>query len=774
MAGTDPGRGLTAQDVETRKRAGQVNICTSAPGKTTGQILRENLLTLFNLLNVALAAWVVSVGSYKNVLFMGVVVLNAFIGVFQALRAKKAVEKLRLISAPTALAVRDGNVQKIAVEEIVLGDVLEMKSGMQVCADCVLRNGEMEADESLITGESDPVGKKPGDELRSGSFIVSGAGRVEAVRVGDDAYAAKIARTAKRYVKPNSELMTSLARIMRFVSIVLVPLGLLLFAKAFYIAGDPYRTSVVSSVAAMIGMIPEGLMLLTSVALAVGVVRLASRQTLAQNLYAMETLARVDVLCMDKTGTITTGEMAYEGMIPLDVPEDQAVASLKALLGALGEGNATASALKKALGATDCRAARMIPFSSARKFSGAVIGEDAFALGAAEFIMKGGVPEALSARIAQEANKGRRVLLLAQADGFDDRQMPVGDVVPLALFLLSDVIRAEAPDTIAYFKSQGVEMKIISGDDPRTVSAIALRAGIEGEAVDMSTVEAGAALEAAALRYRVFGRVTPEKKEALVKALKAAGRVVAMTGDGVNDVPALKTADCAVAMGSGSDAARQVASLVLLDGNFASLPKVVDEGRRVINNIRRSASLFLTKTLFSFITAVFTLIAADAYPLEPIQLTLFSAACIGLPSFLLALEPNRNRVEGGFLAFVVRNALPGALALALGVTVLGRFPDEALRGTLSALFMLGVGIANVVIVCLPVSRARLLVIAASVLTAAGGVLLLPGLFGLAPLTGRAVPWLLTTLGCAIPALFLLVKANSALCAKFDARKRLHS
>lgn len=764
----DAHQGLSEAQVRARVEAGLTNQTSRAPGKTTAQILRGNLMTLFNLLNLVLAILVISVGSYKNALFMIVIILNAVIGTVQELRAKKTVEKLSVISAPTALAVRSGREVKLGVSELVLDDVMVLKSGMQICADGVVLEGEIEVNESLLTGESDPILKRPGDGLMSGSFVVSGRANARVDKVGDDNYAAQLTRDAQRLKKPNSELMKSLNALIRVISVVILPLGAALFIKSRFILHESLQDGVVSTVAAMVGMIPEGLILLTSVALAVGVIRLAQRKTLVQELYCMETLARVDVLCLDKTGTITEGSMEVQGIIPLAAPEDQVRTDMGILASAMQDDNPTFAALRAAFPPIQGGAPlKVVPFSSARKWSGARFEKlGSLVLGAGEFVL-GADYQSIRGRVEECAQKGQRVLVLAQSDqDFQGEQgLPQG-LKPLALLTLADKIRPEAAGTLRFFAEQDVDLRVISGDNPKTVAAVAGRAGLKDAqlCVDASTLKTEEQIRQAAARYKVFGRVTPEQKCKLVRALKAQGHVVAMTGDGVNDVPALKEADCSVAMASGSDAARQVAQLVLLDNNFASMPHVVLEGRRVINNIRRSASLFLTKTLFSFLLAIISLIFGAGYPFEPIQLTLFSTITIGIPSFFLALEPNRARIQGKFLQTVIRQAAPGALCIVLGVqalTALATGTPEQLS-TMATLYAVLVGLIVLFRVCMPFNRNRVVLFAGCCVLFVGAICLLPVWFSLAALERNHV---LMVLGAAVVgglALPLLSKGVDAL------------
>ena len=667
-------RGLTEHQVQQRRTQGLSNDSGAIKTQSEKQILLKNILTPFNILNFILAGMVLAVGSFKNMLFLGVIFCNILIGTFQEIRAKRTIDKLSLIAAPKAKVIREGNLQEITIEEIVLDDVMLLSSGGQICADAILLEGECEVNESLITGESDPVYKKPGDLVLSGSFVVSGSCRARTEHVGADNYANQITNSAKYVKRPNSEIMFWINRIIKWLGIALLPIGILLFCKQYFLTDSGLQDTVVSVVAALVGMIPEGLVLLTSVVLAVSVIRLSSHKTLVQELFCIETLARVDTLCLDKTGTITEGSMQVDELLPLSNTEIRyAEDALASLASSLTDSNPTFLAIQAHFSdAPGWHCVETRPFSSARKWSGASFSDmGTFVMGAAEFILKEGA-EALRPQIEAYSQTGQRVLLLAHSpQPFREKELPES-ITPLALVVLSDKIRPEAPRTLRYFADQGVDLKVISGDNAVTVANIAKKAGLENadRFIDASTLHTEEELVKAASCYSVFGRVTPQQKLSLVKALKAQGHTVAMTGDGVNDVLALKEADCSVAMASGSDAARTVSQLVLLDSNFASMPRVVQEGRRSINNLQRSASLFLVKSIFSAILALcFIFLPAD-YPFQPIQMTLISALTIGAPSFILALEPNRERIRGKFIVNVIQKSLPAALTMVLNILLL--------------------------------------------------------------------------------------------------------
>lgn len=760
--------GLTEAEAARRLSAGEGNAAPKDDGRTPLQIVAKNLFTWFNLLNVLLALALALVGAWRNMLFMGVVVSNTLIGTIQELRARKTVAELKLLAQTPTTVRRDGAEKPVAPDALVRGDLVILRAGDQVPADAVVRAGGGSADESLLTGESDPVTKGEGDWLYSGSAVVSGAFTAQLVYVGEASYANRLTRQARKIKQPKSALMADLNKLVRFVSVALIPIGIALLGKQVWLQHIPVNEAVPSAVAAMVGMIPEGLILLTSVALAVGVVRLGKRKTLVQELYGIETLARVDVLCLDKTGTITTGDMALERVIPLGgASEDECRAALARFLGADERLSPTMRALAAAVTPVPETPAAVLPFDSATKRSAYTLADGAtYVMGAPSFVLPD--ETVWQAPAAQAAAEGLRVLLLCACEGRieGDALPPVAR--PLCLLALSDTLRPNAEQTLRYFAGQGVRVKLISGDDPRTVSAIAARVGLldADKWVDVATLS-DEELAGAAESCAVLGRVTPQRKRALVEALKAAGHTVAMTGDGVNDIPALKAADCSVAMPGGSDAARHAAQLLLLDADFAALPAVVDEGRRVINNITRAASLFLVKTLYSFALALLVLFLPTRYPFQPIQLTLISSLTIGAPSFFLALEPNHERVRGHFLRTVITRAVPGALAVticALAACFLEKlgWSHEACS-TLATLSAAVAGLVTLLVTCLPFTRLRAFVCVAMCVGMALSVTLIPGVYYLVPLTGRQ--WL-TQLGLACAAATIILVARRIV-AKMD-------
>ena len=676
--------GLTDEQVNERIEQGKVNADENPNTRTYKQIVRENTLTFFNFLNLVLLILVLMVGSYKNAFFVGIIIINTLIGIAQEIRAKKTIDKLAILTAKKSIVIREGKKWTVPTEDLVLDDLVCLKTGDQVPADAKVLEGSVEVNESLLTGESDNLPKNVGDELFSGSFVTSGEACCQIIHVGKDNYAAQITSEAKEFKRHNSELKNSLNAILKVISIIIVPLGALLFYKQYYVVGNTFKDSIVSMVAGVLGMIPDGLVLLTSVALTLGALVLANKKTLVQELYCIETLARVDTLCLDKTGTITEGTMCVERVEPWseasenkdtdeiptedeDEPDLHEIENTMAnLMYVLKDQNATIDALRKRFPAkSSMTLEHIIPFSSDRKYSGAVFEDNGtYLMGAAQFLFPEGREDILD--VCQNyAEEGLRVLVLAHSTQMAEGTELPENLEPAALLLLTDVIREEAPDTLQFFDSQEVDLKVISGDDPVTVSAIAKRAGLKNAEnyVDATTLETEEQLEEAVAKYSVFGRVTPQQKKEMVQALQKQGHTVAMTGDGVNDVLALKEADCSIAMAQGSDAAKNIANVVLLDSNFASMPHIVNQGRRVVNNIRTAASMFLIKTMFSVMLSLLTIFFGNAYPFEPIQMSLISACAVGIPTFLLAQENNYDKIDHTFLRHVFLNAFPAALTI---------------------------------------------------------------------------------------------------------------
>ena len=702
--------GLSEEQVNARRQQGLVNGTEEITTKTVGQIVRSNLITPFNILNTILAGLILMVGSYKNLLFMGVIISNTLIGTFQEIKAKKTIDRLKLIAAPKAHVLRGGAKRDLPVGDLVLDDIMVLSSGNQICADCVVVEGECEVNEALITGESDLIAKKAGDHLLSGSFLGSGSCLAQVEHVGTENYASQITQSAKYLKKPNSEIMTWINKIIKYVGFSIIPIGLLLFYKQVFISGQAFDRAIVSTVAALIGMIPEGLVLLASVVLAVSVIRLARHKALVQDLYSIETLARVDTLCLDKTGTITEGTMQVDAIVPLcDITQQETEDAIAALVNALNDENPTFNAMKAfAHNPPPWKCTGTVAFSSVRKWSGASFQEaGSFLMGAGEFVLKERF-EQIRPTVEHYSSQGQRVLLLAHSEGMLNGGELPPDISPLALILLSDRIRKNAKKTLEYFSSQGVDIKVISGDNAVTVSNVAKKAGLKtaGSYVDAVTLKNYEEIKAASVKYSVFGRVTPQQKLDLIKALKEQNRTVAMTGDGVNDVLALKESDCSIAMASGSDASKTVSQVVLLDSDFASMPRIVNEGRRSINNLQRSASLFLVKAMFSAIIAVLFIFLSYDYPFQPIQFTLINAVTIGFPSFILALEPNRERIRGKFIVNIIKKALPGALTMVLNIVLLVlisgylNFTQEQIS-TLAVIITGYTGLLTLFKVCMP-------------------------------------------------------------------------
>ena len=765
----DPQQGLNQHQVRERQQNGWVNDPVESPTKSVREIVRENVCTFFNFIFVVLAALLIAVGSFDDMLFLLIAAANTGIGILQQLRSKQTIDKLNLLAAPRANVVREGSLMSVPSAQLVRDDVAEFASGDQIPADATVLSGQVQVNEALITGEADAIVKQPGDELLSGSFVVAGRCRARLDRVGAESYAARLTLEAKKDVTVGkSEMMSSLDKLIRIIGILLIPIGVALFVKEFVFLERTAQEAVVSMVAALIGMIPEGLYLLTSVALAVSMIRLAQGKVLAQDMNCIETLARVDVLCVDKTGTITEPQMEVGEVVYLDeekYAQTVVTETLDAFYHVMEADNDTARAMQRKFhGRSVWHAQQTIPFTSATKWSAAVFpGHGAFLVGAPEFIMGGRYAD-LKEAVDPWSAKGYRVLLVAEYNGTPD---PAGldprRVCPMALVVLSNRVRPAAPKTFRYFAEQGVAVKVISGDNPVTVSEVARQAGIEGSEkyVDAATLQSDSAIERAVREYTVFGRVTPNQKRKLVRALQRQGHTVAMTGDGVNDVLALKDADCGIAMASGSEAACHAAQLVLLNSDFSAMPRVVAEGRRVINNIQRAAALYLVKNIFSFLLAIISLFATFPYPVTPLQLSFLSAVTIGVPSFFLALEPNHGLVRGKFLANVFRSALPGGLTdlfVVLGVEAFYLafgFTENELS-TISAILLVFIGLLVLYDVCQPFDWKRRVVSGAMAAASAVAIFCFGSSFGLSPLTVQTTLILLTFLGVSYTVMRLML------------------
>ena len=676
-----PIMGLTSEEVRERIDNGQTNHTDISTQKTVGQIVKSNLLTYFNLIFLILTVLLCIVGSFRNLTFLPVIIGNTVIGIFQELRAKKTLDKMSMLNAPHSIVVRDGEQQQIQSEELVKDDIIILSAGNQICADATVLSGSISVNEALLTGESDEIMKRSGDGLMSGSFVVSGQCYAKLDKVGNESYISKLTAQAKAMGDgEQSEMIRYINKLVKWVGIIIIPVGIILFCQAYIMNGETFKKSVVSMVAAVLGMIPEGLYLLTTVALALSTIRLAKKQVLLHDMKSIETLARVDVLCVDKTGTITepgmqVTELVISGRCGDAEMDKRAFAHLLAdYSSVIEDNNATMEAIRAYVDKNEIeKGSRTLlktqPFTSANKYSKVSFVEGDYMLGAPEFIMKDRYDE-ISEEIEEYQSKGYRVLLMAES-GNDSSglEKSFGGISPIGYIVLSNPIRENAESTFTYFKEQGVAIKVISGDNPATVSEVAKRAGIDGAEnyVDASTLASEKDIAEAVDKYTVFGRVTPKQKQLIVRALQKQKHTVAMTGDGVNDILAMKDADCSIAMASGSEAAAQAAQTVLLDSDFGRMPYVVYEGRQVVNNIQRSASLFLVKNIFSLLMAIFSAVFAITYPLEPSQISLISMFTIGLPGFLLALEPNRNRIEGNFMANVMLKALPAGLTDVLSV-----------------------------------------------------------------------------------------------------------
>ena len=777
----DPAVGLTTQQVQQRLSAGYGNKSHNKTGMSVGQIIFQRLFTVFNLLLICLALWLLVCGSSViKLTFLPIAIFNTLIGIIQQIRAKQAVEKLTLVAEQNMRAIRDGKIVEVPSALLVRDDIVEFIAGNQICADGILLEGQLYVNESLVTGEADAIIKNPGDSLLSGSFAVAGKGRARLTAVGNDSFAAALAAEAKKNPKvAKPEMIRSLDKLIKVIGFLMIPVGIALFCKEiFWVADSTLQSSAEGTVAALVGMVPNGLYLLTSLALAASSLKLARKRVLVQDMNCIETLARVDVLCVDKTGTITEPGMDVTQVLPLHNAGD-----LEQLLTAFYTGtepeNDTARALhSRFAGDTDWICTHRIPFTSESKWSAATFRDKGtFLVGAPEFIMGSRYPEIQE---TAEAHSGSRILLVAAFDGIPEGNQPdTQKLTPLGLILLSNKIRPTAAETFSYFKAQGVAIKVISGDNPAAVAETARLAGIEkaDKFIDATTLKTPEQLYEAAAQYTVFGRVTPEQKRQLIRALKQQGHTVAMTGDGVNDVLAMKEADCAVAMASGAQAASQVARLVLVDSDFAAMPHIVGEGRRVINNIQRAASLFIVKNMFSLGLSVLSLITRMPYPLETQHMSIISGLTIGIPSFFLAMEPNFDRVTGKFLPTVLRRALPGGVTNILAVMatqacmVAFTLPQEQVSTVCTAVLAV-VGMMLLFQVCKPFGTFRKLVWGAMGMALVCCFTLLGGIFEL-QVQSKEVLLVLAVLLVALPTVFFIITRSFTLIDKLTANKKSH-
>lgn len=753
--------GLTTAEVEQKIAAGEVNKAVDDQFKTNKQIIRENVFTYFNLIFLVLSILLVVVGAYKDLTFLPVIILNTVIGIVQEIRAKKILSKLNVMNATDIGALRNGKEEQVPIEKLVKGDIVLLKTGDQIPADGQVIKGNIRVNESLLSGESDEITKEVGDELMSGSFVVSGNAYMQLEKVGKESYISKLTIKAKAMGNSEqSEMVRSINKLIKWVGIIIIPLGIALFSMSFFVNKMSLYRSIVSMEAAIIGMIPEGLYLLTTIALALSAVRLARKQVMLHDMKSVETLARVNVLCVDKTGTITEPKMSVEKA----VPSKNYQGDLDKVIGDFAQNMPADNATMKAVHSfftqnTGQKASSILPFTSVNKYSGVVFNDHTLLIGAPEMVLRDQFDE-YQAEFEKYAKTGYRVLIVADYPGVltEDDSKLTKPVEVYGYILLTNPIRKEAKATFEYFAKQGVAIKVISGDNPVTVSRVAQQAGIQNSDayIDASEIPENG-YEEAVQKYSVFGRVKPEQKRKFVKALQKQGNTVAMTGDGVNDILAMKKADCSIAMASGNSAAVQASQVVLLDSNFARMPKVVNEGRRVVNNIQRSASLFLVKNIFSFLMAIFSLVMVINYPLQPSQITLISAFTIGLPSFLLALESNHNRIRGQFIPNILSRAIPGGLTDMLAVSILvvaGGYIalDHNDVGTTATLLLVAVGMMVLYHISAPLNRFRLLVMLGSFLGLILAIIFLHDLFSLKMISDKAI-FILVVLFCAATTIF---------------------
>ena len=742
--------GLNPEQIRIREENGWTNDEVAPPGLTTKEIIHNNIFTYFNLIFLILAILLCLVGSFRNLTFLPVIICNTLIGIIQEIRSKKVLDRLTMLNAPHAEVIRGGVSLNLEADQLVVDDIVVFRAGNQICADAVVEAGEVQVNESLLTGESDEITKKRGDRLMSGSFVVSGSCHARLDKVGADSYISQLTLEAKAMQQgEQSEMIRSLDKLVKMVGIALIPIGIILFVQSYFYNHDSFRQSIISMVAAVIGMIPEGLYLLASVALAVSAMRLASKKVLLHDMKSIETLARVNVLCVDKTGTITEDSMCVSEVVKAKAYDEEKMPDLNRMIGDFVKGmdadNSTMHAMQEHFTEhSDKVPEKVIPFSSTVKYSGVIFKDQAYVLGAPEFVLREDYTK-YQGRIEQYTSMGFRVLVFGNYDGEPDGKPLTGTVTPLGYVLLLNKVREEAPATFKYFADQGVAIKVISGDNPITVSETAKQAGIEGAEnyVDAGTLKTEEDIALAVSKYTVFGRVIPEQKRQFVQALKKQGMTVAMTGDGVNDVLALKDADCSVAMASGSDAAVQASQVVLLESDFSRMPEVVLEGRRVVNNIQRSASLFLVKNIFSFLLAIFSAVFMITYPLEPSQVSLISMYTIGIPAFFLALQPNRDIIKGHFLTNVFLKALPAGLTdvLAVGaLVVFGQTFGVASKdiSTAATMLLAIVGFMILYRICQPMNALRMIVWIGCVIGLLGCSIFLPQLFAITGMSRKCI------------------------------------
>ncbi|MEG2503220.1 MAG: cation-translocating P-type ATPase [Carnobacterium sp.] len=738
--------GLSANEVKERQNNGQQNDYQENVAKSTKMIIKDNVWTLFNFLNLAIGVCLAAVGAFSNMVFLVIILVNILIGIYQEIHARNLVAKLAIISESRVTVIRSGKKVEIAATELVMDDIVLLAAGEQVPSDMKVVQGRAEVNEALLTGESELIEKTASDELLSGSFLSSGQCYAQVIHVGKDNYATRIAEEAKVHKPLQSELMNSVAKVAKFTSFVIIPLGLVLFFEAFFMRSDSTQVAVVSSAAALLGMLPKGLVLLISISLATAVTKLANKRILVQDMYSVEVLAHVDTLCLDKTGTITEGKMKVQ---KVEMLNDVTVTDFETIMGsylaASQDNNITMQAIRDYYQENNqYTATDILAFSSERKW-GAMYLENigTVVLGAPERLVNA---ENLPTEVLGAQEQGYRVLMLAVAKNQKMVDAILPELEPLAVFEIDDPIRPKANETLAYLKTEGVDLKVISGDNPVTVSNIARRAGLEDYAnyIDLSKGFNDDEVRESASRYSVFGRVSPQQKKILVKALKDDGHVVAMTGDGVNDVLALREADCSIAMAEGDSATRQIANLVLLDSDFTSLPDVLFEGRRVVNNLTKVASIFFIKTIYSFLLALICIVTNLAFPFIPIQITLIDLAIEGYPSFFLSFEGDKTKVHKGFLKTVLTNALPNALLVILNIVVVYLYSQSA---NLSAIetttvmyyLLVGVSLLAVIRACMPFNPLRIFLAVTTTVGVYVAAFLFQSLLHIDTLTSNTLP-----------------------------------
>lgn len=750
--------GLSAREVQERRERGEGGCAAEQITKSKGQIVRENLLTLFNFLNFVIAALLFVVGAYSNMLFIAIIILNIVIGIAQEFKAKRLVDELSILNRPHVRVRRDGKDMSVELEEVVKDDLMVLESGNQICNDAVVVDGTLEVNESLLTGESDAVLKEEGGSLLSGSSVISGKAYAKVVHVGNENYATKLANEVKKEKQVQSELLGSMRKVTKFTSFLIIPLGVLLFLEAFVLRNSPVDEAVVSSAAALLGMLPKGLVLLISVSLAAGVIRLAKMKILVQNIYSLETLAHVDTLCLDKTGTITDGNLKVRSVIPLgEFSRERADALVQAYMAACDDNNATFQALRKEFPEEESHhPACKIPFSSKRKW-----GSVSFREGGTVFV---GAPERLLGELPgdliQEMENGHRLVVIGylKEKWENDEELP-GEIMPLYAVVLEDTIRPDADEALKFFREEGVDVKIISGDHVTTVSRIAKRAGLQRweDAIDLSAAGEDVDYDEICRKYAVFARVTPRQKQELVKALKRQGHQVAMTGDGVNDLLALREADCSIAVADGSDASRQISQVVLLDSDFTNLPQVVMEGRKVINNVTRTAQVFFIKTIYSVLVSFFCLFTNQAFPFIPIQITLIDACIEAYPSFFTIFESDTRRIRGKFLPTALSHAAPFALTVAVMIAVFSIWAPFPVSENQTVMYMLLIMISMAAVIrsCWPFNPLR----AFLCVTMVGGTFLalkiLPSLFEVSPVSSAMGIYILAGIILCLAAVVIL-------------------